>query len=187
MKKKALVSLLLAAILSVTLFVTAFATTYYSACPNGKPLNIRDQPNKNSKIIWTIPYGDKVYVGKIRNGWAELNGGPCAGYYVQASLLSKKYPGTKPAPKKKTENTGSSASYKSFKLTDYNATINSGRATGTVSVYWNPNTSGVRLMNLHNDDEVRVIAQTANWAQVFCSDGPFCGYVLRKYLVKDEE
>lgn len=178
--KKTLVALLLVTVLLCTAIVPAFAVTdWYSACPNRKPLNVRQYPSKNSEKIGSIPYGNKVGVDHITDGWAMIVWGSVDGW-VQTSLLSK----SKPSNKKPTNNT-SSASYKSFKFTDYAATVKPARTTGSVTYYWNPSTSGTKLGLLYSGDAVQVLAQTNTWAQVFVPEENKCGFVLTKYLVKE--
>lgn len=179
--KKVLAALLLAAMLTMMLAPAFAVSTYYSACRNGKPLNVREYPTKDSAKLGSIKYGDVVGVDHISNGWAMIVWGS-RDAYVQANLLSKQYPGTKPP--KTSGNTGSSASYKNFVFTDYTAVVTPSRNTGSVVVYWNPNTSGSKMGILHNDDIVRVLAQTNTWAQVYCEDTNMCGFVLKKYIVK---
>lgn len=179
--KKSLVAILLLVTILVVSIAPAFAVTiWYSCCPNGKPLNVREYPTKDSKCVGTIPYGEKVGVDHIANGWACIVHGS-RDAYVQAGLLSKTYPGTKPK-----NPTGSTASFKSFKFTDYSAYVKPARATGTVTLYWTPSTSGAKMSVLHNGDQVSVLAQTNTWAQVYDAEDNKCGFVLKKYLEKDE-
>ncbi|MCQ2457316.1 MAG: SH3 domain-containing protein [Clostridia bacterium] len=180
--KKSLVAALLVAVLLCVAVAPAFAkvTDWYSACPNGKPLNVREYPSKEAKILAKIPYGEKVGVDHIVNGWAMIVWGS-QDAWVQSSLLSKYYPGKKPVNPQV-----GSANYKSFKFTDYAATVKPARTTGTVTLYWNPSTDGTKLGVLHNGDEVTVLAQTSTWAQVYVEDENKCGFMLVKYLVKED-
>ncbi len=179
--KKTLVATLLAVMLLCVAAAPAFAqvTDWYSACPNGKPLNVRAYPSKESECLGKIPYGDKVGVDHITDGWAMIVWGS-RDAWVQSSLLSKYYPGKQPA------NPTSSASYKSFKFTDYTATVKPLRTTGSVTLYWNPSTEGTKLGLLHNGDEVSVLAATKTWAQVYDEASNKCGFVLLKYLVRED-
>ena len=182
MMKKTLVAALLVAVLLCMAIAPAFAVVkdWYSACPNGKPLNVRKYPTKESECIGKIPYGDIVGVDHITNGWAMIVWGSVDGW-VQASLLSKTYPGKKPV-----NPTSNTTSYKSFKFTDYTATVKPSRTTGTVTLYWVPSTEGTKLGLLHSGSEVNVLAETKTWAQVFDPEENKCGFVLQKYLVKAE-
>lgn len=51
------------------------------ACSSGAVLNVRKEPD--GEIVRTIPYGEKVQVSNIENGWAQI--GECE--FVMSKLL----------------------------------------------------------------------------------------------------
>ena len=51
------------------------------ACSSGAVLNVRKEPD--GEIVRTIPYGEKVQVSNIENGWAQI--GDCE--FVMSKLL----------------------------------------------------------------------------------------------------
>ena len=185
MKLRKVLAVMLLAVLLTMVAAPAFAyTTYYSACRNGKALNVREYPSKESAAIGKIPYGEVVAVEYISDGWATIVWGSYGDAYVQASLLSRTYPGTKPSGSSSSSSSTSSTSYKNFVFTDYHASIVPTRSTGTVTMYWTPSTKGTKMTLLSNGDEVQVLAQTNNWAQVYCEDVNMCGFVQRKFVEK---
>ena len=59
---------------------------YIVSCANGKPLNLRKEPSKGSKILSRLPNGSKVKADnsvECPDGWLAVDGG---GYVMMEFL-----------------------------------------------------------------------------------------------------
>ena len=185
----------LAAVLALLMTMFAFVPTasayyaVYSACPNGKPLNVRSGPGKNYEIIGTFKYGDAIYVnGPVGNGeWLQLNDGG----YVQASLTSKYYPGTKPDPKKQTtptqpdEPTLNAIFSAALNVVPYTVTLQATKASkGVANVRWAPSKAATLLKSYSPGAQVTVLATLGNWYQIYDPVNNIAGFVNTAYVAK---
>ncbi len=186
----ALVSIV-ALLVSMFAFMAPASAYYcvYSHCRNGKPLNVRAQPTKNSEIIDTIPYGDPIYVnGDAGNGFLALNDFG----YVQASLTCSYYPGPyNPADfptKSPAEQTQSAldATFASAKtVTPYMITLQATpRSKGVANVRWQPIKSAKLLRAYAPGTQLKVLAELNKWYQVQDPTTQEVGYVNVAYVVK---
>ncbi len=187
----ALVSIV-ALLVSMFAFMAPASAAYcvYSHCRNGKPLNIRQEPTKNSPVIGKIAYGEEIWVaGNAGNGFlalAESEG------YVQASLTCSYYPGpyvpsptpTKtPAQKKQSTLDATYASAKT--VTPYMITLQATpRSKGVANVRWQPIKSAKLLRAYAPGTQLKVLAELNKWYQVQDPTTQEVGYVNVAYVVK---
>ena len=198
---KRILALIAVMTLIMTMFVfTTTASAYYavySACPNGKPLNIRSGPGKEYSVIGKVPYGDAIYALGNVGGWLQLNDNG----YVQASLTTTNYPGAYDPSKYQKKNSGSSTSsgsssgssssgvyalYKKAKtVTPYLITLKSARSSGSANVRWAPSKQAPLMKAYAPGKEMRVIAELgSDWFQVEDPMTGEVGYVNKAYVVK---
>ena len=182
---------LVALLMSIFAFTTTAAAYYkvYSACPNGKPLNVREGPGKEYPVIGKVPYGDPIYIiGETSPGWYQLNDMG----YVQASLTSNSYPGpyVPPAPtptadpnKKKADLEKVYASARTVEpyLITLKATE---RSKGVANVRWAPSKTSKLLKAYPAGTQLRVIAELDKWYQVEDPMTNQVGFVNTAYVVK---
>ncbi len=188
--KKRIVALVSIVVLLVSIFAFMVpANAYYcvySHCKNGKALNVRKAPTKNSAILYKIPYGDEIWVvGKAKNGFLKLNDGG----YVQASLTCSYKPGrykastTKTTTKKKSTLETTIASAKI--VTPYMITLKAtARSKGVANVRWQPIKSAKLMKSYAPGTQLKVLAEMKNWYQVQDPVTQAVGYVNVAYVVK---
>lgn len=155
---------------------------------NGKPLNLRDAPTKNSNKIGELPYRTKLVVLQELNGWSLVEEaakkpqfvGP---FYVMSSFLTYKDPGKyKPAKPEEPVPTYEDvdAAVKALRIVaPYKAVIKTTRPTNFVHLRWIPNTSARFIDKYLCNTEIIVLAQSKTWAQVQIVDTGYVGFILR--------
>ncbi len=185
----------LVAVLTLIMTMFAFSTaalasyTVYSACPNGKPLNVRTGPGKNYPTNGSYWYGEYFEVnGDVGNGWLQLSDGSG---YVQASLTSRTDPGEyDPSKYQKKESTDSGSSlngiFKQARLvTPYNITLKGVRASGSANIRWAPSKQSTLQKACAPGKEMRVIAELgSDWFQVEDPLTGSVGFVNKAYVNK---
>ena len=76
---KKVISLMLSVMLLMLLVSAAIAenqgTNYYVYTMNGKSLNVRSSMSTkdDSNVIGTLPYGKKVIINGVKDGWAMID------------------------------------------------------------------------------------------------------------------
>lgn len=180
----------LALLMGMFAFVPTASAYYavYSACPNGKPLNVRSGPGKNYDVIGSFKYGEAIYVTRRVGEWLELNDYG----YVQASLTTSVYPGTKPNPDKKPsekpaekEITLNSIFSKALSVAPYTVTLQATRnSKGVANVRWAPTKKATLLKTYNPGAQVTVLATMDNWYQIYDSVNNVAGFVNTAYVAK---
>ena len=97
---KRLISLMLSVMVLALIAFAALSeesqgTVMYVYTKNGKVLRVRSSMSKedDSNVIGSLPYGAKVIIYGVRNGWAMIDYGDTTGYIMSRFLVKKK-----PAP-----------------------------------------------------------------------------------------
>ena len=160
----------------------------YSCCSNGKPLNVREGPGKEYRVIGTIPYGERTAVDHdLGNGWSELVWGSVPGY-VMTSLLSRRDPGPyhpQPGPSPTAAPSGGSALNKVFSkaqfVSPFMVTLRGTRGSGTVNVRWAPSTDCNLIQAYAYGTTMQVIADLGDWYQVTDPATGVTGFVMKKF------
>ena len=190
---KRIISLMAVVVLLAAMFAfTTTASAYYcvySHCPNGKPLNVREGPGKESPVIGKVPYGDPIYIiGETSPGWYQLNDMG----YVQASLTSNSYPGpyVPPAPTPTADPNKKKADLEKVYATartvePYLITLKATeRSKGVANVRWAPSKTSKLLKAYPAGTQLRVIAELDKWYQVEDPMTNQVGFVNTAYVVK---
>jgi len=161
----------------------------YSHCSNGKPLNVREGPGKEYRVIGKIPYGEITAVDHdLGNGWSELVWGSVPGY-VMTSLLSRTDPGPyhpQPSPTTAPSGGGSASDLnkifsKAYLVSPFMVTLRGTRGSGTVNVRWAPSTDVNLLQVYPYGSTVQVIADLGDWYQVKDTTTGATGFVMKKF------
>ena len=88
--------MILASVWVVVPVSCAEAGQYFVYTSNGKPLNMRIEPNKNAKVIMKLQFGDEFWVSEtLGGGWSYGHHGGQFGY-VMTRFLTKDKPAGKP-------------------------------------------------------------------------------------------
>lgn len=190
---KRILTLMAVAMLAATLIPTlASATeTMYVYTKNGKNLNVRYEPNTDSEIYTTIPFGKSMTVlYHLGNGWSAVSWDGNI-YYVQTRYLVYKKPAKKPESGKKAGNVSTTVAelntiFKSYKLADtpFSITVRPTRASGWANLRFAP-TKEAELMDTFRDgDQLLVIAELKDWYQVEDPDTGAVGYISSQFVAK---
>ncbi len=186
---KRIVSLVIVVALAMTLLAsTAMAWEYrYSACSNGKPLNVRSGPSKSYPVIGSIPYGEQVGVDHdLGNGWSELIWGSVPGY-AMTSLMTKSKPGPYTPGQGGSSDGGSLNNLfkKAKEVTPYTITLKGVRASGSANVRWAPSKQSTLQRAYAPGKEMTVIAELGtDWYQVQDPSSGAVGFVNKAYVNK---
>jgi uncharacterized protein YgiM (DUF1202 family) len=194
---KRILSLLavVAVLMTMFAFTTSASAIYirYSACGNGKPLNVRSGPGKNYEVIGSIPYGNEVPIDHdCGNGWYEIVWGSVPGF-VMGSLTSRSYPGPYVAPEKKdpkeqetTSDPGYNDVFSKAKLVaPYAVTLKATKnSKGVANVRWAPSKAATLLKAYPDGTQVQVIAELDKWYQVSDPSSGAVGFVNTAYVTK---
>ena len=95
MKKIISIAIILVTVLAIMLPALASAGEYgtemWVNCADGKRLNLREEPNTNSKIIIRIDCGTKVdLIRDLGDGWMFISVGKQTGYVMKKFLVDTK-------------------------------------------------------------------------------------------------
>ena len=168
--------------------------TAYSACNNGKALNVRSGPGKEYPVIGSIPYGEQTAVDHdLGNGWSELVWGSVPGY-AMTGLMSRMKPAPYVAPTNKQDDNKTAATgntplnnlfLQARMVTPYNIVLKGARASGSANVRWAPSKASTLLKAYPAGTEMKVIAELgAEWFQVEDPLTGAVGFVNNAYVVR---
>lgn len=202
---KRILSLMLAAILMLAVFATAAAAeeggkAFYVYTENGKPLNVRDEPN--GEIVGKLDYGTKVEgVSLISEYWAmitfryEKNGvaGEWPAYVYRRYLIS-----VDPAELEKmiaaeaetitgdplTDINNEFASAK--EVEQYKITVRPARITSWVNMRWIPSETGMIIAQYKATEQLIVLKELDHYLQVQDPDTGDVGYIHRKFAADEQ-
>ena len=193
---KRILSLVAAVVMLMTMFaLTTSASaiyTVYSACENGKPLNVRSGPGKQYEVIGSISYGEQIPIDHdVGNGWLEVVWGSVPGY-VMKSLTVRNNPGkyvpptNKDTKKTEEESEGYNSLFSSAKLVSpYTVTLKATQASkGLANLRWAPSKSATLLKSFPEGSQVTVLAELKNWYQVSDPVSGVVGFINTAYVSK---
>ena len=190
---KRILSLL--AVIAVLMAMFAFTTTasadyrVYSACPNGKALNVREGPGKDYFVFDSYPYRAEIWViGETFPGWLQVEGGG----FVQASLTSRTDPGPyvppspKPQPSPKTNEPSLNKIFDTARtVKPYIITLKATqKSKKRANVRWAPLKNATLLHSYDAGTEMKVIAELDKWYQVEDLETGEVGFVNTAYVEK---
>ena len=192
-KRFAAVMLVMALIMTMFILPNTAGAIYeaYSCCSNGKPLNVREGPGKEYRVIGTIRYGERTAVDHdLGNGWSELVWGSVPGY-VMTSLLSRTNPGPyrpTPAPAPTAAPSGASALNQVFSraqfVVPFMVTLRGTRGSGSANVCWAPSTDCNLIQAYAYGTTLQVIADMGDWYQVTDPVTGVTGFAMKKFCFR---
>lgn len=186
--------LLLAAFTSVAEELESQGREMYVYTKNGKVLLVRSSMTTDAKnVIGSLPYGARVIIYGVVDGWAVIDYGNTAGY-IMYRFLSK----TKPAPfegsgtpAKTTAKPGIQATtvadlnavFASAKaVTPYAVHARPARASGWVYLRWFPSEASKEMATFNAGYELMVLSELENWYQVSDPKTDLVGFVYKDYV-----
>lgn len=196
--KKA-ISLILAMMMLTLLASAALAesqgTDYYVYTRNGKGLKVRSSMSTkdDSNVIGTLPYGKKVIIYGVRDGWAMIDYANTTGYIMYRFLVKEKPAAYKPSESTETKTTDTTkdastltqlnALTASVKFADpYMVTVRPVRASGWVYMRWFPSQNAETMATFGANYELMVIAELKDWYQVSDPATGKVGFVYKSYV-----
>ena len=182
MKKIICVALILATVLTLMIPVVSTAAsagqTMWVNCADGKRLNLREEPNTNSRIITRIDCGTKVdLIRDLGDGWMFISVGKQTGYVMKKFLVE-----TKPGKYEITERDDNFVSVTPYTVTAKALNSNSDRSVG---LRVKPNKTAKMVRRLTAGDELQVIARGKVWSKVVDLKTGKTGYVANEYIRKN--
>ena len=196
--KKA-ISLVLAVMLLALLASAAVAesqgTAMYVYTKNGKVLRVRSSMSTadDSNIIGTLPYGAKVIIYGVRDGWAMIDYGNTTGFIMYRFLVKEK-----PAPFTPSGNPDKEAASSSAEATTvaqmnalsasaryvepYTITVRPARASGWVYMRWYPSKNADQMATFGANYQLTVIAELKDWYQVSDPVTGKVGFIYKSYV-----
>ena len=203
---KRILSLFTAAVLMLAVLVPAALAeeispdnVYYVYTENGKPLNVRDNPN--GEIVGTLPFGTKVQVTSVNNDeWAVITFQyDKEGYgigewpaYVNVRFLIKVDPEELiRLLEEETQNyTGDpvadiNAEFASaVDVEDYRITARPARVTSWVNMRWVPSETGMIIAQYRTTEALIVLKELEHYLQVQDPDTGDVGYIHKKFAAR---
>ena len=195
MKKALSLILMLTILASVSVIIPAACADgqrYYVYTSNGKPLNLRVEPNKNARVILKIPYGDEFWVFEtLGSGWAYGHWGGQFGY-VMTRFLTKSKPGPNPKPqetetpeekeRRKEEEKLAEELRSEREVSPFYVAVVATRATGWINFRVGPSKITTRLASYPDGKELIVQGETTNWYKAVDPDNNKLGYIHKNFV-----
>ena len=203
---KRLLSLMLTALLVLAVFIpaglaeeTADANTYYVYTENGKPLNVRSEPN--GEIIGSLPYGTKVEVKSFINvNWALISfqydkeGAGMGEWpaYVNRRFVIKVEPEVlvKAIEDEKDQYTGDPLAdiNEEFKcavaVEPFRISVRPARVTSWVNMRWLPTEASLVVASYKATEELLVLKELHHYLMVQDPDTGDVGYIHKKFAAR---
>ena len=181
---KKLIGVMMALMMIIGLMIPVFASaenvdgnsSMWVNCENGKTLNVREAPDRKSKVLYRIECGKKVdIIENVGNGWAKISRNGKEGF-VMTSFLHAKKPG-------KYEITERDDNFRtvSYKVT---AKALNDRSEKSVCLRAKPNKSSSSLRRLAAGDTLQVVAVGKTWSKVIDQLTGRTGFVANDYIVR---
>ena len=199
---KKTISLILAMALLALLASAALSegqgTEMYVYTKNGKVLKVRSSMSAkdDSNVIGTLPYGKKVFIYGVRDGWAIIDYGNQAGY-IMYRFLSKEKPAPF-TPSDKPEKTAASNEFATSEastvaqmntlavsariVTPYTVTVRPTRASGWVYMRWFPSRNAEEMATFGANYQLTVLAELKDWYQVSDPATGKVGFIYKSYI-----
>ncbi|MBR6165737.1 MAG: SH3 domain-containing protein [Clostridia bacterium] len=199
---KKVISLILSVMLFVLLASAALSesqgTFMYVYTQNGKVLRVRStmSTSNDSNVIGSLPYGAKVIIYGVRDGWAMIDYGNTTGYVMYRFLVKEQPAPYNPSgnPDQETKETKDplkeastvaqmNALIASAKFVEsYTVTVRPVRASGWVYMRWFPSRAAEAMATFGANYELTVIAELKDWYQVNDPATGKVGFIYKSYV-----
>ena len=185
---KKFMSILCVMLMAVGLMVPMMASaecadpydTMYVVTANGKTLNVRELPNKNSRILYRVENGSSLTIlhdEETPVGWAEVRqGNKTVGFVMDKFLQSKK-----PYKYDLTERDDDFRSVASYTVM---AKPRTSRTEESVGLRVKPTKQSAAIRRLMAGDTLQVVAVGKTWSRVYDPQTGATGYVANDYIVR---
>ena len=197
---------LLLAVMMLVLCVSAAlsegqGSEYYVYTKNGKGLNVRSSmsTSDNTNILGSLPYGSKVIIYGVRDGWAMIDYANTTGYIMFRFLVKQKpapfdpsaqdsgNSGTAVPAESTTKDATTVAQMNALLATakfvePYTVTVRPVRASGWVYMRWFPSKNAQELATFGANYQLTVIAELKDWYQVSDPATGKVGFIYKSYL-----
>ena len=195
MKRMTALTLALAVLVSMLAIIPAASadlTQYFVYTSNGKTLNLREKPTKNSAVVAKIPYGDEFWLEKdMGNGWAYGHWGGAFGY-VMTRYLTKHKPDPNPSKNKEETKEEKDLRLEEEKLdkelrseipvSPFYVVVRATRTTGWINFRTGPSKITVRVASFADGKELLVSGETTNWYRATDPDTQKVGYINKSFV-----
>ena len=200
---KKTISLILAMALLALLASAALSegqgTEMYVYTKNGKVLKVRSSMSAkdDSNVIGTLPYGKKVFIYGVRDGWAIIDYGNQAGYIMYRFLSKEKPAPFTPSDKPEKTETPSNEfatseastvaqmntlAVSARTVTPYTVTVRPTRASGWVYMRWFPSRNAEEMATFGANYQLTVLAELKDWYQVSDPATGKVGFIYKSYI-----
>ena len=188
---KKMIALVIALMTVLTLMIPVFAsaeeqliaanTTMWVNTADGYNLNVRPEPNTNTKILYRLTPGTKVVINNnvvAPEGWAFVTtAGHKDGGFVMTKFLVASKPG-------KYEITERSDNFRTVNPYNVEAKALNDRTTRSVGLRTSPNKTAKMVRRLQAGDQLQVIAVGTTWSKVVDLSTGKTGYVANDYMIR---
>ena len=148
----------------------------------------------DSNVLGTLPYGSKVVIYGVVDGWAVIDYANTTGY-IMYRFLSKEKPGPYVPSDPSQAKTGASSTKDASTVSQMNALIASARfvtpytvtvrpvrASGWVYMRWFPSKSAQEMAVFGANEQLTVIAELKDWYQVTDPATGKVGFIYKSYV-----
>ena len=155
---------------------TGFGIDMWVNCANGYRLNVREQPDMNSKLITRFDCGIKVTVlSDAGNGWVYVTNGQVSG-----CVMSRFLQAAKPGKYEITERDDHFVAVTPYTVC---AKALNSRTDASVGLRVKPNKTSQAIRRLEAGDRLQVIARGKVWSKVVDLRTGMTGYAANDYLI----
>ncbi len=152
--------------------------TMWVNCENGKCLNIRTEPNLDSKVLYRVECGTKLNVIEaVGSEWVLVNADGKETGYVRVKFLVKEKPG-------KYEITERADNFKAVEPYTVTALPRGKDREDSVGLRTKPNKTSKAIRRLMAGDTLEVIEVGKTWSKVVDQQTGETGYVANDYIEK---
>jgi uncharacterized protein YgiM (DUF1202 family) len=182
MKKILSIAIILVTVLALALPAFASASNdgfigrdMWVNCPDGKTLNVREQPTKSSRAITRLECGTKVHVDySCGNGWVAISDYHFSGYVMAQFLVD-----SKPGKYEITERDDNFVTVTPYLVSAKPLSANTDRSVG---LRVKPNKTSRAIRRLTAGDQLKVIACGKIWSKVVDLQTGKTGFVANDYI-----
>ena len=190
-----MLSLMLLALLASAALSESQGTDMWVYTKNGKVLRVRStmSTKDDSNIIGTLPYGAKVIIYGVRDGWAMIDYADTTGYIMYRFLSKEKPAPYNPSvnPEEETKDPVKEAStvvqmnalIASARFVEpYTVTVRPIRASGWAYLRWFPSRTSEAMATFGANYQLTVIAELKDWYQVEDPATGKVGFIYKNYV-----
>ena len=185
---KKILSAVMVLMLAIGLMIPVFSSaesvvghrTMWVVCADGKRLNVRYLPSRNSKVLYRIDNGDSLTIlhdEPTPEGWAMVRKGNKQVGYVMAKFLKANKPG-------KYDLTERSDDFKKVNSYIVIAKALNDKTTESVGLRTKPTKKSTAIRRLMAGDTLEVIEVGKVWSRVMDPQTGKTGYVANDYIVR---